>query len=78
METGKHEYKQCAKCNGAFECRPLDIVNCQCSLIQLSDAELHFLQSNYDDCLCIDCLRAIKQEYYQLTKNEFIKRTPLG
>lgn len=78
MMESKHEHKQCARCNGTFECQPTDIANCQCSSVQLNDAELRFLESTYDDCLCNGCLRAVKQEYYQLTKNEFIKRTPLG
>ena len=78
METTKHELKWCTRCKHSFECKPLDIANCQCSQIHLNEAELHYLQSQYDDCLCIDCLRSIKQEFFQLTKHEFIKRTPLG
>lgn len=77
MES-RHEPMQCARCNGTFQCKPFDITNCQCNTVSLTEAELHYLQSKYDDCLCADCLRAIKQEYSLLIKYDFIKRTPLA
>jgi hypothetical protein len=54
--------KQCARCNHDFECKPMDIENCMCSSVQLNENELQFLQLTYNDCLCIDCLQAIKQQ----------------
>jgi hypothetical protein len=73
-----HEDKQCTRCSGMFECKPLDISHCHCSLIQLNDAERSYIQSRYDDCLCHDCLKALKQEAYLEQLNQFKKRTPLG
>lgn len=74
----EHEAKTCARCNQSFECKPFDIGNCQCASIQLGSEEKHYLQTQYDDCLCINCLRAIRQEFFQLRLDQFKKRTPLG
>lgn len=73
-----HEHKTCARCTQSFECKPFDIGNCQCAGIQLSSEEKHFLQARYDDCLCINCLKAIKQEYFENRLKQFKKRTPFS
>jgi hypothetical protein len=39
-----------------------NILQCQCNGISLSDAEKQFIAANYADCLCRNCLLAIKKE----------------
>jgi hypothetical protein len=57
----KHEEKKCPCCGGAFECKVGDILKCQCFGIQLSVEEEEFIQSNFGDCLCRNCLNHLKQ-----------------
>jgi len=59
----KHEEKVCPKCNSKFECKVGSILLCQCSAITLSDDEQYYIQSKYQDCLCIDCMRILKSEF---------------
>lgn len=59
----KHEEKICPRCNKGFECKTGDILKCQCYGIELSEAEESFIKSTYNDCLCGDCLRQLKQRY---------------
>jgi hypothetical protein len=73
-----HENKTCARCGQSFECKPFDIGNCQCSAVQLTSEERHYLQSQHDDCLCINCLKAIKQELFESRMVAFKKRTPFS
>lgn len=61
----KHEEKTCARCNTTFECKPGDIVNCQCYGIELSAAAETFIQSQYSDCLCRNCLLQLQQTYFR-------------
>ena len=59
----KHEQKNCPRCQTAFECRVGDITNCQCYRVELTVAEETFIASNYDECLCRNCLLQLKQRY---------------
>jgi hypothetical protein len=59
----KHEQKICAKCNATFECKVGSIHLCQCSTIQLTENERYFIQQQFADCLCINCLIHLKDEY---------------
>ena len=59
----KHELKSCPRCHAAFECKTGDIAHCQCSNIQLSEAEAKFIAATYTDCLCAACMKAMKSEY---------------
>ena len=52
----KHEEKKCPGCGKSFECKPGDIVNCQCNGVRLSEEAISFLSNSYDDCLCASCL----------------------
>jgi hypothetical protein len=58
----KHEEKKCPRCNAAFECKAGTIAQCQCNGIQLSLEERVYVESEFDDCLCIDCLLALQKE----------------
>jgi Cysteine-rich CWC len=57
-----HEDKYCPRCKTQFECKAGSIMLCQCSSIQLSAAERAYVESKFEDCLCIDCLRALQME----------------
>ena len=59
-----HEEKHCPKCGKAFECKPGNITQCQCSGVQLTAEERSFIEKQYEDCLCIACLRLLKSEYH--------------
>ncbi|MDR2121954.1 MAG: cysteine-rich CWC family protein [Flavobacteriaceae bacterium] len=62
----EHEQKNCPKCNHLFECKAGTLELCQCSSIYLSQGEREYIQSRYEDCLCINCLKELKSEYHQL------------
>ncbi len=56
----QNQIKKCERCGIEFECKPLQITECQCSNIQLSEKSQRFIQTNYKDCLCKNCLEEIK------------------
>jgi hypothetical protein len=55
--------KSCPRCNIEFECNSSSIENCQCNIILLSDETKKQLQDQYQDCLCINCLKEIQTEF---------------
>lgn len=59
----KHETKSCPRCRSSFECKAGSITQCQCSAIQLSAEERIYVESKYEDCLCINCLAFLQKEY---------------
>ena len=59
----KHEDKHCPRCNIAFECKAGSIMLCQCSSIQLSVEERVYVESKFEDCLCVNCLHVLQREY---------------
>ncbi len=65
----KHEEKLCPRCNTTFECKAGTITQCQCNTIQLSLEENIYLQTKYDDCICLKCLLAIQKEYFLFKEN---------
>jgi hypothetical protein len=69
----KHEEKYCPRCSIAFECKAGTIMQCQCSGIQLSLEERVYVESKFEDCLCINCLAALQKEYV-LFKEKHIYR----
>jgi iron complex transport system substrate-binding protein len=48
--------KSCARCDAPFLCRPA--AGCWCEAVALPAVAAERLRSDYDDCLCPDCLRA--------------------
>lgn len=70
---GSHEEKYCPRCNSTFECKAGSITQCQCNDIQLSAEERVYVESKYDDCLCIDCLRYLQSEYVQFKEKHIYK-----
>ncbi|MBL7701618.1 MAG: cysteine-rich CWC family protein [Ferruginibacter sp.] len=69
-----HEEKHCPRCNIAFECKAGTITQCQCSAIRLSAEESAFIQSKYDDCLCINCLRDLQKNYSHFKTKYILKK----
>ena len=59
----KHEEKCCPRCKTVFECKAGTIMQCQCSVIQLSLEERVYVESKFEDCLCVNCLHALQREY---------------
>ena len=55
-----HEQKYCQRCNATFECKVGSINLCQCSQIELTENTKAYLQQNYFDCICINCLRELQ------------------
>lgn len=53
--------KVCPRCNKTFDCQHSK--DCWCSKYVLSERAKNFLQSQYENCLCEDCLKSIAQEY---------------
>jgi hypothetical protein len=69
----KHEEKKCLRCGIGFECKTGDIAHCQCSSIQLSEAESKFIAGKFNDCLCAGCMKAMKSEYSILQQQQQLK-----
>jgi hypothetical protein len=69
----KHEDKHCPRCNIAFECKAGTISQCQCSAIQLLLEERVYVESKFEDCLCIDCLVALQKEYVLFKEKHIYK-----
>jgi Cysteine-rich CWC len=69
----KHEEKYCPRCCSSFECKAGTIMQCQCGTIQLSLEERVYVESKFEDCLCINCLHVLQQEY-MLFKEKNIHR----
>lgn len=67
----KHEIKNCSKCHASFECKAGNITECQCTQIKLSYEETVYVESKYSDCLCIDCLKALQNEYAAFKRIHF-------
>lgn len=67
-----HESKNCLRCNIPFECKVGSINLCQCSKVELSFAELEYVNSKYDDCLCYDCLKVLQEEFASFTTAKHI------
>ena len=65
-----HEDKTCERCNTPFECKAGNITQCQCNAIQLSPQERTYIALKYTDCLCADCLVALKLEMDEKHKSQ--------
>lgn len=71
--NSKHEHKFCPRCSSAFECKPGSINQCQCSGIQLTEEERVYIEIKHDDCLCINCLKALQHQYIAFTQKHIFK-----
>jgi hypothetical protein len=59
----KHESKTCPRCQADFECKTGSILLCQCQTILLTEQQMAYINAQYDDCLCLACLQALRTEY---------------
>ncbi|MBX2932186.1 MAG: cysteine-rich CWC family protein [Chitinophagaceae bacterium] len=59
----QREIKICFRCKNSFECKVGSITECQCTQIQLSIEERAYIDNKYEDCICINCLYQLRQEY---------------
>lgn len=55
--------KTCNRCNALFVCNADDIAHCQCQQVSLTDSDRHFISTQFNDCLCLNCLVEINQSY---------------
>jgi hypothetical protein len=56
----KHEIKVCDRCEGTFECKANNPLQCACNTVQVSGEEGMIISEEWDDdCLCPDCLREV-------------------
>ena len=53
--------KECPRCGRIFECKPDDILNCQCTKVNLSKSASELIAKHYNDCLCFYCLKEINE-----------------
>jgi hypothetical protein len=59
----KHEVKFCPRCTRAFECKAGKIEDCECRRISLEQEQITYIEEQYSECLCKQCLFLLKQEY---------------
>lgn len=62
----KHEIKTCPQCGATFECKVNDPAHCQCAGVTLSRELSARISKHYGDCLCVECLKAIRPKKYDL------------
>ena len=73
-----HEKKQCPRCSAEFECKTGSILLCQCSKIEMTAEQLEYSSTQYDDCLCLSCLKDLRTEFNTLSHSKKIKNIFLG
>ena len=54
----KFEPRACSRCNGTHVCTLT--VHCPCMEEEITDKLLDHLSANYEDCLCPECLKELK------------------
>ena len=59
----KAEIKNCPRCGEEFECNSSTMLLCQCNQIELPEDVMEQLAEDYEDCLCLGCLRSIINAY---------------
>lgn len=74
LEMASHEEKQCPRCGCIFECKVGSIFLCQCTQVKVSEEERSYFNEKYSDCLCANCMRALKTEYGNLQYKNKLKR----
>lgn len=67
-----HEQKNCPRCNQIFECKVGNVLECQCSQIQLSYEEKIHIEQAFTDCLCIDCLDELQHQHRLENQTNFL------
>ena len=70
----KHPSENCTRCGNEFTCKPKDISQCDCMKIRISPEEQTFISSKALTCVCNNCLKELKLEYYQHYQNKTSKQ----
>ncbi len=70
----KHEPKACPRCRIVFECKVGNVEQCHCSKIKLNEYTQKYIQKTFEDCLCADCLREVRTEFYKKSFYDRIRR----
>lgn len=66
-----HETKDCPRCDQSFHCKMGDITHCDCTRINLTLEEQAFIETRYNDCLCLNCLKDLKNKYVYFKEKYF-------
>ncbi len=61
--------KICQRCATPFGCREDRIELCNCRRISLDNQMREYIQDNYSDCLCPNCLKETKAYFYAADVN---------
>lgn len=61
--------KQCPRCHKNFICNKDNVLICQCNQIELNKNEKAYIASQFNDCLCLDCLKELKKEFLEKSSN---------
>jgi hypothetical protein len=75
MSTDKTKF--CPRCKQAFECKAGNITQCQCYGVELTAELGGFIERQFNDCLCKDCLLQLKKEFESAKEKHFDKKSPL-
>ena len=59
----KHEDKVCGRCGVIFECKVGNITQCQCYGIALNNEEHQYMSKQFTDCICINCIKALRIQF---------------
>jgi hypothetical protein len=57
-------HKKCPRCGEQFQCSANNISECVCGEVELTEVEKAHLAEYFKDCVCVNCLRAIKYELW--------------
>ncbi|WP_299516845.1 cysteine-rich CWC family protein [Mucilaginibacter sp.] len=68
-----HENKYCPRCKVPFECKVGSILLCQCHDLTFTETEKDYIRITYPDCLCRNCLLAMKHEINSLSAQNKIQ-----
>ena len=68
-----HEKKICPRCKNGFECKVGNITQCQCYGINFATDQKAFIEGKYNDCLCRNCLLALKNEV-EMFREKFLDK----
>lgn len=66
--------KNCNRCKSLFQCKVLDIKNCDCTVLNLTALQRKFLAERFEECVCLNCLIEIskmnKKTFEKINKSE--------
>ncbi|WP_230201882.1 acetyl-CoA carboxylase biotin carboxylase subunit [Bacteroides neonati] len=66
--------KVCPRCSAIFDCHHDAMASCQCATIHMDALQRAYLQDNFSNCLCHDCLETIQKYFYVHEVNPGFKR----